>query len=105
MPFNYKNEKKKFVLNKNCAQNKKHLFCMLYFVNVFYNMKCLKNIYFVCSFLLNMKLMLVFIFINFFSVLNFGTLKYESWFVPVQLHQQLISLSLHEVPKRDLNRM
>ena len=32
--------------NKNCAQNKKHLFCMLYFVDVFYNMKCLRNTYF-----------------------------------------------------------
>ena len=39
---------------------------MLYFVDVFYNMKCLRNTYFVGNILLNMKQMLVFIFIIFF---------------------------------------
>ena len=59
--------------NKNRAQNKKYLFCMLYFVDVFYNMKCLRNTYFVCNILLNVKQMLVFIFIKEILVLSFGT--------------------------------
>ena len=58
--------------NKNRAQNKKYLFCMLYFIDVFYNMKCLRNTYFVCNILLNMKQMLVFIFIKKILVLSFG---------------------------------
>ena len=63
--------KKKYGLNKNRAQNKKHLFCILYFVDVFYNMKCLRNTYFLNSILLNMKKMLVFIFIIFFFGFKF----------------------------------
>ena len=47
-------KKKKYKLKK-IAQNKKHLFYMLYFVNIFYNMKYLKNAYFICSLLINIK--------------------------------------------------
>ena len=45
---------------------------MFYFVDVFQNIKCLRNIYFIYSILLNMKQMLVFIlFYFFFLVLSF----------------------------------
>ena len=101
MPFNYKNEKKKCTKQKLC----KHLFCMLYFVDVFYNMKCLKNIYFVCNFLLNMKLTLVFIFINFFSILNFGAPRYESWFRPCTTTSTTHFSFITRSAKKDLNRM
>ena len=57
MPFNYRNKikKNKYKLNKNHTHNKKYLFCMLYFADVFYNTRCLKNTYFVYSILLNKK--------------------------------------------------
>ena len=37
-----------------------------------YNIKCLRNIYFICSVLLSMKYMLVFIFIKKKILLSFG---------------------------------
>ena len=67
---------------------------MLYFVDVFYNIKCLKNTYFVCSILLNMKQMLVFIFINFFFlVLSFDPPGTNLGFVPA-FCQHILSVYL-----------
>ena len=47
----------------------------------FYNIKCLRNTYFICNIFLNIKQMLVFIFIK-KNCFKFWPLKFESQFRP-----------------------